>query len=92
MQLQIVSPEKELFSGEVESITLPGTAGEFSLLPNHAPIVSSLKAGQLFYLPKGGSDVQTVAISGGFVEQHNNKVSACVELADAIKITDEKKA
>jgi len=47
MQLQIVSPEAQLFSGEVESITLPGTSGSFQILNNHAPIVSTLVEGRV---------------------------------------------
>ena len=47
MKLQIVSPEAQLFNGEVESITVPGTSGSFQILNNHAPIVSSLVAGEV---------------------------------------------
>ena len=43
LHLNIVSPEKELFNGEVESVTLPGTMGSFSILPQHAPIVSYIQ-------------------------------------------------
>lgn len=45
MYLEIISPEAKLFTGEVESLTLPGTNGSFQLLENHAPIVSTLQAG-----------------------------------------------
>ena len=47
MQLEIVSPEAQLFSGEVESVTLPGASGSFQILNNHAPIVSTLVAGRV---------------------------------------------
>ncbi|MDA9670042.1 F0F1 ATP synthase subunit epsilon [Flavobacteriaceae bacterium] len=47
MKLEIVSPEAQLFSGEVESITLPGASGSFQILNNHAPIVSTLVAGRV---------------------------------------------
>ena len=47
MKLQIVSPEAQLFNGDVESITVPGTAGSFQILNNHAPIVSTLVAGEV---------------------------------------------
>ena len=53
LHLNIVSPEKELFNGEVESVTLPGTMGSFSILPQHAPIVSSLGTGKLIYATDG---------------------------------------
>jgi len=45
MYLEIISPEAKLFTGEVESLTLPGTNGSFQLLEDHAPIVSTLQAG-----------------------------------------------
>ena len=47
LHLSIVSPEKSIFDGDVKIVTLPGTIGSFSILPGHAPIVSSLKAGTL---------------------------------------------
>ena len=50
LHLSIVSPEKEIFDGEVNSVTLPGAMGSFTILPQHAPIVSSLKEGKLSYV------------------------------------------
>ena len=47
LHLSIVSPEKSIFDGDVKIVTLPGTVGSFSILPGHAPIVSSLQAGTL---------------------------------------------
>jgi len=47
MYLEIVSPEVKLFSGEVESLTVPGASGSFQVLNNHAPIVSTLTKGQV---------------------------------------------
>jgi F-type H+-transporting ATPase subunit epsilon len=92
LHLHILSPEREVFNGEIESITLPGVMGEFTILPGHAPIVSSLAAGQLFYLPKGGDEVQTLAVDGGFAEQSNNDATVCVELSNPINFKNEKKA
>lgn len=77
MYLNIVSPEKELFNGEVESVTLPGTMGAFTILPQHAPIVSSLGKGRLTYVKDGeehGFDIRS-----GFMEMSNGKVSVCIE-------------
>ena len=79
LRLDIVSPEKELFQGEVDSVTLPGTRGCFSILPHHAPIVSSLGAGTLSYVVNG--EEQTLEVLGGFVEMSNDEVSVCVETA-----------
>ncbi|WP_418697359.1 ATP synthase F1 subunit epsilon [Bacteroides sp.] len=78
LQLNLVSPEKELFDGEVESVTLPGVIGLFTILPHHAPIVSSLQAGTLTYVTEGGEE-HTQEINGGFIEMNGNSVSVCVD-------------
>lgn len=78
LHLNIVSPEKEIYNGDVESVTLPGTVGAFTILPQHAPIVSSLHAGKVIYVPKDGEE-QTLDIEGGFVELSGGVVSACVD-------------
>ena len=65
LYLNIVSPEKEIYNGEVESVTLPGTIGTFTILPQHAPIVSSLREGKVMYVPTEGEE-QTLDIEGGF--------------------------
>jgi F-type H+-transporting ATPase subunit epsilon len=77
MNLEIVSPEKTLYSGTVESVTLPGLLGSFTILDHHAPIISVLSPGKLTYRVKG-NDTE-FAISGGFVEMKNNVVSVCIE-------------
>ena len=74
LHLNIVSPEKELFNGEVESVTLPGT---FSILPQHAPIVSSLGTGKLIYATDG--EEHELDIQSGFVEMSNGRVAVCIE-------------
>ena len=78
MMLEILSPEQKLFSGEVESVTLPGTLGEFTVLKRHAPLISSLNQGEIKYRLKNG-DEQRVAIRNGFVEVLKNHVSVCIE-------------
>ena len=77
MKLTIVSPERILFQGVAKSVTVPGTKGEFEVLNQHAPIISSLKAGKLSYQ---SSEKQTINILGGFIEVANNEVSVCVEV------------
>ena len=77
LHLSIVSPEKSIFDGNVKSVTLPGMIGSFSILPGHAPIVSSLKAGTLSYTTMDGEE-HTMDIQGGFVEMSDGTVSACV--------------
>lgn len=77
LHLNIVSPEKEIYNGEVSSVTLSGTAGVFSILPQHAPIISSLKEGKVVYVTVDG-DEKELDIQNGFVEMNNGVVSVCV--------------
>ena len=77
LHLSIVSPEKSIFDGNVKIVTLPGTVGSFSILPGHAPIVSSLQAGTLSYTTMEGEE-RTIDIQGGFVELSDGTVSACI--------------
>lgn len=77
IHLTIVSPERLIFDGNVSQVTLPGEIGEFQVLANHAPLISSLVAGDVKY-----TFTETVAlkISSGFVDINRNQVSVCVEL------------
>ena len=87
MYLEIVSPEAILFSGEVDSVVVPGTSGDFQMLNNHAPVVSTLKGGTvringaitIEYAVKDkftqdGADVNLFTITSGTVEMRNNKL------------------
>jgi F-type H+-transporting ATPase subunit epsilon len=77
MHLEILTPEKTLYRGEVESITLPGTMGSFQILNNHAPIISSLTKGILSFT--AGDKIKELEVEDGFVEMHDNNVVVCVE-------------
>lgn len=83
MTLEILTPDKKIFSGEVYGIQLPGISGMFEVLDKHAPIVSALKAGKLKILKDKNAIVQ-YDIQGGFVEVLNNKASVLVEGATEI--------
>ncbi|SFF97942.1 ATP synthase F1 subunit epsilon [Prevotella sp. KH2C16] len=78
LNLKIISPEKILFSGEVESVLVPGTVGEFEILNDHAPIISTLEKGRVVYATASGK--QQLNILGGFVEVKQNEISLCVEM------------
>lgn len=79
LKLKIVSPEKIEFDGEVASVLVPGTVGQFEIFPDHAPIISSLEKGSVVYtLPSG--EKCTLDVAGGFVEVQKNVVSLCVEV------------
>ena len=77
LQLTIVSPEHILFEGDVQLVTLPGTLGSFTVLPDHAPIVSSLENGEITFSADG--EMKSIEIKGGFVEVKDNLISICVE-------------
>lgn len=78
LRLKIISPERIVFNGDVENILVPGTLGEFEILKDHAPIISTLEAGRVVYTTQEGK--QQINIQGGFVEVKRNEVSLCVEL------------
>ncbi|MBO7415663.1 MAG: ATP synthase F1 subunit epsilon [Bacteroidaceae bacterium] len=77
MKIRIIAPDKLIFEGEVESVTLPGTMGSFTVLNNHAPIISSLNRGRIAY--KDANGVAEVLIESGFAEVRDNTLSICVE-------------
>jgi F-type H+-transporting ATPase subunit epsilon len=79
LKLRIVSPEKVIFDGNVESLVVPGTSGRFEILNNHAPIISSLEKGNVEYNKEGG-ERQVLQVLGGFVEVKKNDVRICVEV------------
>ncbi len=80
MNLEILTPERKLYSGEVYGVQLPGVDGLFEVLERHAPMVSALKAGQLKVLKSRSSHDHTLfTIQGGFVEVFHNKVTVLVE-------------
>lgn len=78
LRLKIVSPEKVVFTGAVESVTVPGTKGAFEILNDHAPIISTLQEGMVEYV-SGGNKSQ-LTIKAGFVEVQKNDVNLCVEV------------
>ena len=77
MHLEIITPEKKIFDGEVKVATFPGSDGSFQVLNNHAPLVSILKHGIVEYKTKEGTS--KITITGGTVEVLKNKV---IVLAD----------
>lgn len=74
MQLEILTPDKVLFTGEVTAVTLPGSKGQFEVLKNHAALVSSLEKG-IIKVKTIDARLETFMIEGGVVEVLNNKIS-----------------
>ena len=78
MTLEILTPEKKIFSGEVYGVQLPGIDGSFEVLEKHAPLVSALKAGKLKIL-RDKNSTSFYTIQSGFVEVLHNKATVLVE-------------
>jgi F-type H+-transporting ATPase subunit epsilon len=77
MKLTIITPDKEIFNGKVKSVKVPGTTGQFEILNNHAPIVSSLQKGEVRVITDKGEKL-VFPIEQGFVEVLRNEVSVLV--------------
>ena len=77
MTLKIISAEEIIFEGEVNSVTLPGSLGEFTVLRNHASLVSTLTKGKISYTDADGK-LQSNEISGGLADVDNIVVSVCL--------------
>ncbi|MDE6383445.1 MAG: ATP synthase F1 subunit epsilon [Paramuribaculum sp.] len=77
MTLKIISPEDVVFEGEVTSVTLPGQMGSFTVLRNHASLVSTLVSGNITYLDTDGNE-KTLSVESGIVDVDNNVVSVCL--------------
>lgn len=77
LKLKVISPEKVIFSGNVDSVLVPGTLGSFEILTGHAPIISTLEKGVVEYGTEANKT--RMQISGGFVEVKKNEVSLCVD-------------
>ncbi len=79
MNLEILTPEKKLYSGDVYGVQMPGISGSFEVLEKHAPLISALKAGRVKVLKDKHNSVVNFDIQSGFVEVLNNKVTVLVE-------------
>ena len=77
MPLRIISAQEVVFDGEVSAVTLPGAMGEFTVLKNHAPLLSTLAPGKVRYIDGAGAEGEA-SITGGIADIDNNVVSVCV--------------
>ena len=87
--LEIVTPERKFFSGEVESVYLPGTEGELGALPGHAPLVTGVNPGELRYTVDG--TVEELAVGSGFAEVTQEQITILTDIAVTDSEIDEKK-
>jgi len=90
LQLDIVTPEKKVFSAPVDNVYLPGADGELGVLPMHAGLVTALKPGELRYLHNG--QTVTMAVGSGFAEITQEKVVVLTDMALGEAEIDEQSA
>src|SRR6187399_3398112 len=88
--LEIVTPERQVFSEEVDSVVCPGVEGELGVLPHHAPLLTTLGVGEL-RIRRGGNE-EFFAIAGGFLQVRPDKVVVMAETADLASEIDLEKA
>ena len=77
MTLEIISAHEVMFKGEAVMVTLPGEMGSFTVLKNHASLISVLVAGDIVYRDPQGAD-HTIPVKGGIVDVDNNVISVCI--------------
>ena len=78
MNISVLTPDKEVFKGEITSVKVPGSGGQFQVLKNHAPVVSALSKGNVTIAKTDGSKL-VFGIEKGFIEVLNNEISLLVQ-------------
>ncbi|HET6559566.1 MAG TPA: ATP synthase F1 subunit epsilon [Prolixibacteraceae bacterium] len=78
MLLEIITPDKRIYSGEVKLVQLPGTLGSFEILNNHAPLISTLEKGSIKVIEESGK-ILFFEVDGGVIENKDNKIIVLVE-------------
>jgi len=89
--LEIVTPERVVYSSQVESVQAPGSEGSFGVLAGHMPLLTSLQIGALCFTEEGGDRVQ-MAVSGGFAEVGSERVTVLAETAECAEEIDTQRA
>ena len=86
LHFELVSPEKLVFSGEVEQVDVPGVEGDFGVLAGHAPMVTTLRPGILTV--KAGGSEQKIVVLGGFAEVSSAGLTVLADLAESVDAID----
>jgi F-type H+-transporting ATPase subunit epsilon len=86
LHFELVSPEKLVFSGEVEQVDVPGAEGDFGVLAGHAPVVTTLRPGILTVHGAGGA--QRIVVLGGFAEVSAQGLTVLADVAEAVEGID----
>ena len=90
LRLDIVTPDKVVLNAEVDYVGACGVDGQFGLMPQHAPLLSALKVGDLYY--RQGNETHWVFVSGGFAQISDNKVTILAESAELASSIDVERA
>lgn len=90
IELQVVTPEKIAFQGEIDQISLPTENGQITILPKHLSLVSTIKHGELII--KNGNKNILMAVYGGFIEVRKNQVRVMTDIAERMDEIDAEKA
>lgn len=90
MHVEVVTAERELYNGEADSLIAPGSEGELGILPRHAALLTTLKAGEM--LIKLGGAEEPFFVSGGFLEVSDNRVTVLAESAEHAEEIDQARA
>jgi F-type H+-transporting ATPase subunit epsilon len=80
MKLEIITPDKKIYEGDIKSIRVPGKKGSFQVLKDHAPIISTLENGPVFIVDQDGKETN-LEINGGVIEVKMNKIILLAESA-----------
>lgn len=88
--LEVVTPEKIVYSGKVDEVTIPGTEGEFGVLRGHEPFLTSVDIGELYFLI--GGKKTNYAINTGYAEVTGSKVTVLIETAERFDVIDKDRA
>ncbi|CAM5775837.1 ATP synthase epsilon chain [Labrys miyagiensis] len=90
-QFELVTPEKLLFSGPVDSVVVPGSEGDFEVLPLHAPVMSTIRPGVIVVKETGAASSRRLFVRGGFADVNPNGLTILAEQAIAVEeLTAEK--
>ena len=91
IKFKIVTPERVVYEDDIDSLSLPTSQGEITVLPHHIPLVSNLVAGEL--VVRKGGETHPMAISGGFVEvRKGNEITVLADTAERVQELDERRA
>ena len=92
IQVDVVSAEESIFSGEAEFVVLPGEAGELGIYPRHTPLITRIKPGAVRIKPAGGGEEQLIFVAGGILEVQPKLVTVLADTAIRGADLDEAKA